>query len=475
MKTFRLYFAIFILAIITISCGEDSIEYNNNTVENCYCFEESAIVNHTLLDKVIKKHLEQRNLPTTIGYDVTPIKNNDGFTYLYAVNFDRNNGFVIISANKHFEPILAFSDDGSFDVMQINRIPGLQIWTEQIFNQIDSIEVESQRSDLKYKMLWSSYEEHETQLPRLKASTRSLEDDPDYIMMHHIEYCTNNEYQWIHLEQENWTTDDPTIDQIVNDLAHGNVYPVYEDNWRHYCILAYKDVYTSYDTPNFVQSQWDQEMGYNMSFPSIGSLDHAYTGCAILAVGQTMRYFEKPTYSDSFPYNLSSMPYDVATRQTSNFLLSVFNRFTNKEVTDSGTASNLNESYNVLRSYGYTASIGNMDIYALRRNIAMNKPVIIRGQTGQLGDPDYLGHQWLVTGCKRTMYHREYMLHVFTTETELTKVWEYSTDPIATTEYYYMNWGWGGWNNGYFNLTTMEFPQSEERITNLRIIYDISY
>lgn len=290
--------------------------------------------------------------------------------------------------------------------------------------------------------------------------------------MHYVDQWQQEGYTICHLEDHDWTTGDENLDREIRNVAEANTWAIYDENWEHYSIMVYKEHYEDMEYPNFVQSTWEQGFGYNNALPAVGSLTHAYAGCAILAVAQTMRYFEKPEYSASFPYNLSAMPYNYATEETANFILDVFNKFTNKTVTETGTSSNISESKAVLEKYGYKATLSDgFNLFFIERNMAQRKPVIIRGS---INEP-YIGHQWLVTGTKKSYVYTKYELYTFTRETEFTNVWNHDSQSITRSQYFYMNWGWGGYNDGYFDLSGLKFPSYDEKISAVKTIYDITY
>lgn len=75
---------------------------------------------------------------------------------------------------------------------------------------------------------------------------------------------------------------------------------------------------------------------------------------------------------------------------------------------------------------------------------------------------------------KADKYHTNYELYTFTGETEFTNVWNYQS-PETGVSYYYMNWGWGGYNNGYYSVSSLKLPGYNENMTTFKVIYDISY
>lgn len=472
-KTFIALFAIFTFS----ACSNvELIEVNNKTSEEIetFSFDKSDVVDKSTLADVIKGHLKrERKIKEMLPYKISTIKDASGDVYMYVVNFCENKGYVIISATKNYEPILAFSDKGNFQT-DLNFNLGIELWKIQTINDMKRVDNLEESKQKEYQPLWQAYSNGENKIVRLKSnlSTQGLGDDPDYIMMHYIDRWRQEGYTICHLEDHGWTTGDENLDNNIRGTAFNNTWAIYDENWEHYSIMVYKEHEDDYEYPNFVKSTWEQSFGYNNALPSVGSLNHAYTGCAILAVAQTMRYFEKPEKSASFPYDLSAMPYNYATDETANFILDVFNKFTNKDVKEDATSSNINESKAVLEKYGYSATLKDgFDVFFVERNMAQKKPVIMRGQ---INNPKK-GHQWLVTGTKKSFVYTKYELYTFTRETEFTNVWNYESDQTTRSQYFYMNWGWGGYNDGYFDLSSLKFPSYDENISSVKILYDITY
>lgn len=464
----------FITVLISFySCTDFGTNYTISSNNDTDCIDDSISVNESMLKTIVNRFVAQRpSLNGRTFHNIETIKDESRIPAMYVVNFENNNGYIIVSASKNYYPILAYSDSGNFHTTDGQTPKALKDWQDYTIKNINRYKNASKDSLSSIRKQWSIYEEPKKLCSLNTPLTRSFENDPDYIMMHYVNEWQLNNYNIIHLEEPNWTTGDEAMDNTIRNIAFSNTYAEYDENWQHYSILVYKDYEVDNTVPNFVLSTWDQSLGYNVSFPPCDGLTHIYTGCAIIAVGQVMRYFEKPLYSSSFPFNLSTLPLNNATTQTSDFLLNVFNKYDNIEYNSNGTSTTLVESKNVLTKFGYTSKIGNCNSLILRSNIYNRKPVIMRGESH---DPDSVGHQWVVSGLDESSYYTKYELYTFTTQSDFTKVWEYETNHIFSTEFFYMNWGWGGYNNGYFNLGTMKFPGYNDNISNLKMIYDICY
>lgn len=481
MKTIRVFgyiLAVLVSCNILNSCSNDSSDDLDPVIHDAVAVEDlsgsgdSDVVDDATLKNVISTYLKnERNITSALPYKLSTIKDEAGNVCMYVVNFTGNKGFLIVSATKNYNPILAFADKGCFRTDIMGNM-GVELWKQRTISDMKRISRCASDSLKRFKPMWHAYTDKPVRRLKSRASTQGLEDDPDYIMMHYVDRWQHEGYNIICLDEPGWTTGDELLDQNIKNTAFSSTYAIYDENWEHYSIVIYKEQIDDYEYSPFVQSKWEQENGYNAVFPGVGSLTHAYTGCAILAVGQVMRYFEKPVYSASFPYNLSNMPYLYPTNETSRFLYDVFNKFTNKTVTETATGSNIEESKSVLAKYGYSSKISDgFSSFYISINMAQRKPVIIRGQ---INNPS-MGHQWIVCGEKRSEIYTSYELYTFVRETEFANVWNYETSRLCRSDYYYMNWGWGGYNDGYFDVSGLCFPGYNERISKVRTLYDITY
>lgn len=479
MKTIRVFgyiLAVLVSCNILNSCSNDSSDDLDPVIQDAVAVEDlsgsgdSDVVDDATLKNVISAYLKnERNITSALPYKLSTIKDDAGNVCMYVVNFTGNKGFLIVSATKKYNPILAFADKGCFRTDIMGNM-GVELWKQRTISDMKRISRCAPDSLKRFKPMWRAYNDKPVRRLKSRVSMQGLEDDPDYIMMHYVDRWQHEGYNIICLDEPGWTTGDELLDQNIKNTAFSSTYAIYDENWEHYSIVIWKEY--SFDDVNIYLNMpiWGQNNGYNEVFPGVGSLSHAYTGCAILAVGQVMRYFEKPVCSASFPYQLNEMPYKMPTLETSQFLYDVFNKFSNKTVTETGTGSNIEESKSVLAKYGYSSKISDGVPGAVDDNLRDSKPVIMRGQ---INNPS-MGHQWIVCGRLGGSYYTKYELYTFTGETAFENVWNYETT-VSHVNMYYMNWGWEGYNNGYFNVSAMRLPGYNERISKVRTLYDITY
>lgn len=103
--------------------------------------------------------------------DVTEVKNEQGNTSFYIVNFKNNNGFVIVSSTQDYMPILAYSEYGKF-VFDESINNGVNLWLQEqkyIIENVSNIDEELKR---EYRRAWSQYNITKKEL----NSTRSDDD-----------------------------------------------------------------------------------------------------------------------------------------------------------------------------------------------------------------------------------------------------------------------------------------------------------
>lgn len=88
--------------------------------------------------------------------NIRDVKDDNGNVLFFIINYTNNNGFVIVSANQNYIPILAFSDSGYFQLDEdINN--GSALWVQQQKNILEHAYSLQQDLKLQYRDLWSIY------------------------------------------------------------------------------------------------------------------------------------------------------------------------------------------------------------------------------------------------------------------------------------------------------------------------------
>jgi len=269
---------------------------------------------------------------------VDEVKNDNGNTVFYVINYLKG-GYIILSADDRAQPIIGFSDGGTFVVDKDKETSyplGLESWMGNAKKQITNIQKSKNKRTEKEKIVWSK----------------------------------------VH-------------DMLVSQNLFGKA-PVDK------CY----DRITIYTKGPFVKSFWDQGNGYNGAMPYItcnGDAKRALAGCVPIAMGQVMRYYEYPTN-----YDWSFIPINFATEGTANFMLDVHNAIRNvypMEPSYSCGATGVSKDCDmgkVLKAkFGYSsADRGNYDEKVIKSNLEEGRPVILSGFSSAGG------HMWVCDGYK---------------------------------------------------------------------------
>ncbi len=196
---------------------------------------------------------------------------------------------------------------------------------------------------------------------------------------------------------------------------------------------------------------WNQDWPYNAACPddANGPGGHVYVGCVALSMSQVIKYWNYPNvgYSShtnysywnggygnltvnyanenfiwtNMPLKLLSENNDVAT------LLYDCSVAVDMHYSANGSGSSTDRTVNALSTYfkyDNSVNIKDRDDYSdiewkniLKQEIDAKRPMIYSGMDSNLGS----GHAW-------------------------------NCDGYNSSDEFHMNWGWGGYNNGYFNL-----------------------
>ena len=186
----------------------------------------------------------------------------------------------------------------------------------------------------------------------------------------------------------------------------------------------------------FLTTTWGQGCGYNDSAPiaSGGPCGRALAGCVATAMAQVMRFHQHPTR-----YNWGAMPADIDGEREAPELARLMRDAGDAVGMDWGAGSSgaqTDKVDNALRgSFGYSSATWrndrNYNHTEIKNNLKYRRPVILRGKRdkncvlGIFCDYDG-GHAWVCDG--------------------------YRTYNTACCGYlrFHMNWGWDGAFNGWF-------------------------
>ncbi|MCF2502287.1 C10 family peptidase [Dyadobacter sp. CY107] len=204
--------------------------------------------------------LLNRNARTSEGdekiiKDVRSFYNEDGAIVFYIVNYEDDKGFTLLSADRRMKPILAFSDQGTFDEKTDN--PGIQLWFDIIKENFKGAQRQTE-AHIDIVNYWKQLEQN--------PDGGKTSDQPIYTAE---ESC-----EW-------FVTHPIPANLTIQHLTHS-------------------------------LTRWRQQTGYNAFCPAgLSALNckgdyscsKAPTGCGPVAVGQVLRYHHKPVTANGHAYS----------------------------------------------------------------------------------------------------------------------------------------------------------------------------
>lgn len=286
--------------------------------------------------------------------DISSHLDDNGKALYHIINY-KEDGFVIISADDRFAPVLAFS----------------------YFNSISATPKEETKEGLGD---WYNYH---------KEVIEYVRENPESEVSQGEGSTTNN--------RENlW---DPCAIQRQLTVENLSTDPC-DPNGGGGC----QDQFTQVGP--LLSTQWDQDCGYNQLMPVLSCSPHcgrAYAGCVPVAMAQVMRFHEHPQ-----GYNYSSMPNFSGNIHNAQLIVDIFNGFPSSQQSlfcwgtaiDPYVPQGYGQNFASLftNSFGYSSAT--RAVYngqSVRRNIDSGKPVILDG-TGTFG------HMWVADGYLRGVY-----------------------------------------------------------------------
>lgn len=463
MKRINLILPMFATILYVASCsdGNNEIlsEIDTNTSEMGIELTDSVKVNATEINNIVEDILS-RPKSRQSDYTIETITDDNGKELMYIVNYDNKGGFVVISATKKCYPVLAFNDSGNFKLDGDTPL-GLSMWYKDIKGLITHVNNLPPDSVVEYRAMWRKYE-NQVQPSFVSRSLNSDISAAQSIMRDSIMRWTS----------ANMTTSDIPQDgreqrenmSEIEELVMGSIYPDYMDEMYNMSVILHRNTTTREDVDNFVLSTWDQDDEYQQSFVLGDTL--AKAGCGPVAMGQVMRYFEFPS-----TYNWVSMPLNYGNKTISDFLYDLA-MAADASLGVDGTGVTTNGMLNAMTSKGYSLLKRNHVSSIAWSNILQRKPVILTGVYNDIKG-DRVGHAWVASGGEYIGGLTQDEVWTFTGRNKFECIHKYNVNPTYTY-YLYMNWGWGGYRDGYYIDNPLNVPNSTSVAGNREMLYNIT-
>ncbi len=407
-------------------------------------------------------------------YSVDSLKAKDGSLTALVINFIDDGGFILLSPTKTYYPVLAFSDKGHFDV-NVSGTP-VELWADDMSEVIGNLDALPADTLDGYRRMWQNilYDGTAAKAQAISPHSPPVEEPTFTPEQLNTLYRTVYEKRMALQSQgyrvysvEEYFGKDRTSTEYMNfaEMTQNAIYPLYASLWEELSLIVYVDNASTYTKENLLETEWTQTGLFNLSFPYVTEDRRAYAGCGPIAIGQVMYYHKYPT---NIPW--TSMVTSYGNKATSDFLFELAEKSDAKYLTTK-TTTDIRDLQATLQSYGY---ICDRDVYSVSKaidEINHNRPVILfgLGNLESTGEPS--GHGWIGSGTKT--YRNEYYNTYYTMTEEYSMSQIYQEDPKYVWQHsIYMNWGWGGTNNGfYLENGLLTIPGFSAPATNRKMIY----
>lgn len=323
---------------------------------------------------------------------VEPIKNSDNEIVAYVVNYDDNDGFVVISANKEAYPIIAYGDTGKIDETLLNGT----FAKEWIIHMASMKGGKNQAASLEIARSWNRL----TATNRLYSTiNRSVNDDVSTTTNAAIAKWNQQGYQVVSIENADPSQYPSAISQKISEMK-GSL---------------------SYNTPSFVLSRESQvnrnvspliKTKWNSAYPYTAALPNPQTNsipATGLAIARIMYYHDYPK-----TLNLSSLPLSITTATANDplpqVLLQVSRMCGYREFYDD--ESSISKASQGLETGGYKFSNKLFGTYSMYDQLRNYGPVYMQHDKSS-GLPKY-NIAWLCDGFSVTEYTNEYKIVQYT-------------------------------------------------------------
>lgn len=374
---------------------------------------------------------ESDNVKSRTSQAVETITSADSKPLAYVINSD-GGGWVIVSADKRFYPILAYSEgsDESFDTSGMDEV--LPVWLEEIEMAMASVETIDENTSIQIANEWLALS------PQEMSSTGSglpTGNSPEAVACRNRLKELNDTYY-----QDGWT--------FGTLAAMGGIYPlqaVYSladqyDSPYEYTIVGIRDVSTYTHVDPLISTEWHQESPYNALCPN-----QYLAGCIPIAMAQIMNFYKYPAKFDWI--NMVDNDATVACQQ----LIADIGKTVGVTYGANSSSAEPKNARKGFESYGYSAVLKDFNHSDVKEELVRyRRPVLMRGENVFNGN----GHSWVCDGIHQKSNEYEYYAEYLNT------VYEYNnhgdtfiynpgrTGGLSTQPQYHMNWGWKRDKNG---------------------------
>lgn len=450
----KFYFILIALLLLLHSCTQQYTENHSNlqkSVFDPYIERTSDVLDVNDASKVAALFGGTNFCMRSSSYDITEIDDSISKSpLLFVVNFGNNNGYIIISASKNTSPILAYSDKDSFSFSEDN--PSAIFLSEYMQTVKMAMQCPSDSLRIKYALQWAPFEETEAQLETrsvpsvIKSKINAEIKYRESLGYRHLgsltvanRYLPTTKYQALLKEME--MCSDPSFD--------------YKET-----VQLFVKSFDYEKIGELMSTQWNQDFPFNVDAPN------GLAGCVPIAVAQIAYYHKFPS-----KYKWEKISVSPTLNDEFSYFIKDIRNICNVDYKSDQTSASFSDAKSALMKLGYSVvEEGTPSFDNLREQIRKKKPVYIRGEKS-----NGKGHAWVCDGYENVKYN-VLATYIPNPNDNKFKFAEKSPNgyasynltlyPISSLdqelfgEFFHMNLGWGGTDNGWYRSNT-NMPSSK--------------
>jgi PKD repeat protein len=221
------------------------------------------------------------------------------------------------------------------------------------------------------------------------------------------------------------------------------------EQWQHYTSAEFAPVKSAMNVIPLLTTDWDQGCFYNSLCPTDfgGVCNHVWVGCVATAMGMVMKYHNYPeqgtgshTYNHS-AYGIQTADFGATTYDWNSMPNTLNNQNTAVATLLYHCGVSVNMNYGTGGSGAYTQDV---------RDALVN--YFSYGSSAQ-----YVQRMWYSSGGWENLLISELDSHqpVVYSGQDPNFGHAFVCDGYQGTNYFHFNWGWSGWNNGYFYVSNL--------------------
>lgn len=466
---FKMLFLFISLSILLFSCEEiEQISLNKHLLENQDFLEQTKEENFVVLEQatnianvfykgLIENKIGTRNSSTgkECNYSVETL-NENGHPLMYIINY-LDGGFVIIGSSKNYYPILAYSDENSFDLTL--EIGGLSNWMKETKKAIITSDILNDTIKKKMHDLWKYYEKAPLKIEKQYNRSRSAYTEAQLACWNR---CDELQMKY---GGEGWRFE--PLSQTEQIFAEAGFPSMYQDlcfsaefnnSPINASVVGWKDGSVTEQVGPLLTTKWHQNSPFN------DLCNGKPAGCAAVAVAQVMKFYHYPQLFtwDGYSFTWDDIPQKAVPGSAQGALLRLVGNAINMHYSSSGSWATPGDLKDGMKFMGYDVTSTGHDYNRVEKELFTHKrPVIMVGNDDNIPLPsplNYIGnsHYWVCEGAHKRIANR--MLY-FTEwqpngKGEFVIGWNTIDVPglLGGVSYlsFYMNWGWEGKNDGWF-------------------------